>query len=107
VVTKKQEFAMLQSIGMTNAQLMKMIQTEGLSLSIGNLLITLIIGIPASYAGIELLHYFNVDYMHFKFPIWFFLGYVVLIILVPIIVSSVTLHSFKKQTLVERLRIAD
>lgn len=107
VVTRKQEFAMLQSIGMTNAQLTKMIQTEGLSLSVGNLLITLIIGIPASYACVELLRYFSADYMHYKFPIWFFLGYVILIILVPIIVTSVTLHGFKKQSLVERLRIAD
>lgn len=107
VVTRKQEFALLQSIGMSNAQLKKMIQAEGLSLSISNLLITLIIGTPASFAGIELLRYFNADYMHYKFPIWFFLGYVILIIIVPTIVSSVTLHSFKKQSLVERLRIAD
>jgi putative ABC transport system permease protein len=107
VVTRKQEFAMLQSIGMTNGQLMKMIQAEGLLLSLGNLAITLIAGIPVSYAGIELLRYFSADYMHFTFPVWFFLGYVVLILIVPMVVSAVTLQSFKKLSLVERLRIVD
>lgn len=107
VVTRKQEFAMLQSIGMTNKQLMKMTLSEGLLLSLGNLIITIAIGTPFSYAIIELLRYFSADYMHFTFPKFFFLGYVVLIIIVPVIVSTVTLHSFDKQTLVERLGIVD
>jgi len=107
VITRKQEIAMLQSIGMTNGQVMKMIQAEGLLLSLGNLAITLIVGIPVSYSGIELLRYFSADYMHFTFPIWFFLGYVVLIVIVPMVISAITLHSFKKLSLVERLRIVD
>lgn len=107
VVTKKQEFAMLQSIGMTNKQLTKMIQVEGLILSFGNLLITLIFGTPLSYLLIYILRYVDADYMHFHFPIWYFLGYVFLILIVPILVSTLTLHNVKKQTLVERLRITD
>lgn len=107
VLTRKQEFSLLQAIGMTNDQLMKMLQTEGLLLSLGNLVITLIVGVPLSYGGIELLRYFSAEYMHFTFPLWFFLGYVVLIVLVPVIVSGIALNSFKKLTLVERLRIYD
>lgn len=107
VVTRKQEFAMLQSIGMTYKQLMKMIQAEGLLLSLGNLIITLVVGTPVSYAVVELLRYFDADYMHFTFPIWFLMGYVVLIIVLPVVVSTVTLRSFEKQTLVERLGVVD
>jgi putative ABC transport system permease protein len=107
VVTRKQELSMLQSIGMTNGQLMKMIQTEGLLLSLGNLVITLIVGIPVSYGCIELLRYFSVDYMHFTFPIWLFLVYVVVLVVVPLLVSGGTLHNFMKLSLVERLRTVD
>jgi putative ABC transport system permease protein len=107
VVTRKQEFSLLQAIGMTNGQLMNMIQAEGLLLSLGNLIITLIIGVPVSYAVIELLRYFSAEYMHFTFPLWFFIGYVILIVIVPIIVSGIAMKSFKKLSLVERLRIND
>lgn len=107
VVTKKQEFAMLQSIGMTSKQLVKMIQVEGLILSFGNLLITVIIGTPLSYLLVYVMRYFDADYMHFHFPIWYFSGYVILILIVPILVSTFTLHNVKKQTLVERLRMTE
>ncbi len=107
IVTRKQEFSLLQAIGMTNGQLMKMLQAEGLLLSLGNLAITLIVGVPLSYGGIELLRYFSAEYMHFNFPLWFFLGYVVLIVIVPIIVSGIALNNFKRLSLVERLRIND
>ncbi len=107
VVTRKREFSIFQAIGMTNGQLMKMIQVEGLLLSFGNLIITLIVGVPVSYAVIQLLRYFGAGYMHFTFPLWFFLAYVVLIVMIPVIVSGAAQNNFKKQSLVERLRIND
>lgn len=107
IVTRKQEFAMLQSIGMSNRQLKIMIQTEGLLLSLSNLIITLIIGTSLSYVVVELLRNVGADYMHYTFPKWYLIGYIITIIIVPVLVSSVTLHSFHKQTLVERLAIVD
>lgn len=104
IVTRKQEFAMLKSIGMSNKQLNRMIQMEGILLTAGNIGITLLIGTMASIGVIELLRQFGGNYMHFAFPIWFFLGYIILIIAVPIIVSVVAIHMFNKQSLVERLK---
>ena len=104
ILTRGREFAMLQSVGMTRKQLAKMLRMEGLTLSAGNLLITLVIGTAAGYAMIWLLRYFGADYMYFVFPVWFFLGYAVFILLVPVLITEYMVRRFQRQTLVERLR---
>lgn len=107
VVTRKQEFAMLQSIGMTSRQLTQMIQAEGLMLSFGNGLITLIFGSLFGYEMIRLLQHFSADYMHYTFPFWYFLCYIAFIVIVPVVVSHILIQYFKKKSLVERLRESD
>lgn len=104
ILTREREFAMLQSVGMTRKQLVKMLRVEGLTLSAGNLLITLAVGTAAGYAMIWLLRYFGADYMHFGFPVWFFLGYAVFILLVPVLITEYMVRRFRRRTLVERLR---
>ena len=103
ILTRGREFAMLQSVGMTRKQLAKMLRVEGLALSAGNLLITFVLGTAAGYVMIQLLRYFGADYMHFVFPVWFFLGYAVFIVLVPVLITEYMVRRFQKQTLVERL----
>ena len=104
ILTRGREFAMLQSVGMTRKQLAKMLRVEGLTLSAGNLLITLVFGTAAGYLMIWLLRYFGADYMHFVFPVWLFLGYAVFILLVPVLITEYMVRRFRRQTLVERLR---
>lgn len=104
ILTRKREFAMLQSVGMTTKQLFHMIQAEGLMLTAGNLVITLILGTAAGYALVRIMQYFGADYMHFHFPWLMFLGYAVFTAIVPVIVSSVMLRGFRKEALVDRLR---
>ncbi len=104
ILTRDHEFAMLQSVGMTKGQLARMLRMEGLILACGNLLITLVIGTVAGYAMIEILRYFGAEYMHFAFPVWFFLGYAVFIVLVPVLVTEYMVRRFQRQTLVNRLR---
>ena len=105
ILTRDHEFAMLQSVGMTRAQLAKMLRIEGVMLAGGNLAITLTAGTAAGWILIEILRHFGADYMHFTFPIWFFLAYAVFIILVPVLVTEYMVRRFQKQTLVERLRV--
>ena len=59
ILTRKREFAMLQSVGMTTKQLSHMIQIEGLMLTAGNLVITLVFGTAAGYAMVRILQYFG------------------------------------------------
>ena len=104
ILTRDHEFAMLQSVGMTRKQLSRMLRMEALILAGGNLLITLVIGTSAGYAMIGILRYFGAEYMHFVFPGWFFVGYAVFIVLVPVLITEYMVRRFSRQTLVERLR---
>ena len=73
ILTRSHEFAMLQSVGMTRRQLCKMLRMEGLILAAGNLAVSLVLGTAAGYAMIQIMNYFGADYMHFVFPVWYFL----------------------------------
>lgn len=104
ILTRDHEFAMLQSVGMTRKQLSGMLRMEALILAGGNLLITLVIGTSAGYVMIKILRYFGAAYMYFVFPGWFFAGYAVFIVLVPVLITEYMVCRFSRQTLVERLR---
>lgn len=104
ILTRDHEFAMLQSVGMTRKQLSGMLRMEALILAGGNLLITFVIGTSAGYVMIKILRYFGAAYMHFVFPGWFFAGYAVFIVLVPVLITEYMVRRFSRQTLVERLR---
>ena len=95
---------MLQSVGMTTKQLSRMIQMEGLMLTAGNLVITLIFGSAAGYAMVRIMQYFGADYMSFRFPGWLFLGYAVFTAIVPVVVAAIMIRGFQKEALVDRLR---
>ncbi len=107
IVARKQEFAMLESIGMSHRQLNWMVSAEGLILSAGNAVITLSVGTGAGYAGVKVLRELSAEYMHYRFPYWFYLGYIIVLIIVPLVVTWGTLSCFKRQVLTERLRIED
>ncbi|MDO5559685.1 MAG: ABC transporter permease [Oscillospiraceae bacterium] len=103
-MSKKQEFAMLCSIGMTRSQLAKMIQGEGLILAVKNIIITAVAGIPAGFALILLMQNIGADYLHWHLPWMYLLGYAVMIVAAPLIISSVIIRIICKKSLVERLR---
>lgn len=98
---------MLQSVGMSRKQLNRMVCLEGLLLSAGNAVITLIFGTVFGYAGIQIMRELAADYMHYKFPLWFYLGYLLVLVIVPMLVSGIILKGFQKQALTERLRVED
>lgn len=103
-MARKQEFAMLCSIGMSEKQLSKMIMYEGILLAMKNMLITGSIGTAGGYLLILILREIGATYMHWNFPVFYFLGYVAIIIVVPIILSDVIIKIIRKKSLVERLR---
>lgn len=104
ILTRKHEFAMFQSIGMTTGQLSLMIQTEGLILVVVNLIITAIVGSGVGYVLVKGIRSLGADYMHFVFPGWMYLGYAAFTIMVPVVMSAVMTKSFQKEALVDRLR---
>ena len=105
IVTRKQELAMLESIGMRKGQIRKMLLGESLLLVLATVGVTMTIGTLCGYALSTILY--NIGgafYMAFKFPVILALIYAVVLIAVPLIITLVSMHSFSKEALVERLR---
>ncbi len=106
-MSRKQEFAMLCSIGMSGGQLKKMIIGEGLILAVKNIMITAVFGTAAGYAMIQIMREFQATYLHWHFPVWCMLGYIAMVLVVPVLISAVITNILQKKTLVERLREAE
>ena len=103
ILTRKREFAMLQSVGMTGRQLKQMLVYEGLCYSLGAALLSLAIALlmgPLVGSAVENLFWFF-TYRFTILPIFLLLPVFVLLgSLVPLGIY----HRVAKLTIVERLR---
>jgi len=107
VMSRKQEFAMLRSIGMKERQLSQMIISEGLILAVRNIIITSVFGTAAGYVLIYAAKNIGLNYLHWHFPTPYLLGYIMFVIAAPVIISEIIIKILDKKTLVERLREAE
>lgn len=104
IVTKKQELAMLESIGMGKGQIRKMLLGESLLLVLATVGVTMTIGTLCGYVMSNVLYHMGAHYMAFKFPTVFALIYAAILIVVPLLITFVSMRNFSKEALVERLR---
>lgn len=107
IVTRKQELAMLESIGMDKRQTQKMILGESLLLVFVAVGVTMTIGTFCGYLLSNALYQIGAFYMAFRFPVLFAFAYAGVLIVVPLAITFLSLHSFSKESLVERLRGAE
>lgn len=103
ILTRKREFAMLQSIGMTGRQLKTMLVEEGLLYALGSILLALVLSFALQpLAGKVLSNMFWFFSFHFT---WLPITLVAPIFaLFGCIVPMIVYRSVAKQTIVERLR---
>ena len=104
IVTRKQELAMLESIGMSKEQIRKMLLSESLILILATVGVTMTIGTLCGYVLSNMLYNMGAFYMAFRFPVRFALAYVGVLIAVPLAITFVSMKSFSKGALVEHLR---
>ena len=104
IVTRKQELAMLESIGMSKGQIRKMLLGESLLLVGVTVGVTMTVGTLCGYILCHMLRGICAVYMQFRFPFEFALGYDAVLILVPLLITVVSMKSFAREALVERLR---
>ncbi|MCI9173419.1 MAG: ABC transporter permease [Lachnospiraceae bacterium] len=107
IVTRRQELAMLESIGMGKGQIRSMILNESMLLVFITLGVTMTFGTLCGYVLSHLLYKNGAFYMAFRFPAAAAFAYGAVLILVPLFIAAVTLKSFSKEPLVERLRSAE
>lgn len=104
IITRKQELAMLESIGMSKGQLCKMLLGESMLLVLATVGVTMTIGTLCGYGLSHTLYNIGAFYMAFRFPAVLALSYAVVLTAVPLLITIVSMHNFSKETLVERLR---
>lgn len=107
IVTRKQELTMLESIGMSKGQIRKMLLGESLLLVIATVGVTMTVGTLCGYTLSKVLYGMGAFYMAFQFPVVFAFAYAGVLIAVPLIITLVSMKSFSKEALVERLRGAE
>lgn len=108
IITRRHEFATMQSIGMTNRQLRQMMIYEGLYYAIGA---DIIGGICAALIALTVLKgvlnspsmwYFT---LHFTLIPAFIVAFVYLML--ATVIPVIALHFFNKGTVVDRLRTSE
>ena len=107
IVTRKQELAMLESIGMSRGQIQKMLIGESMLLVLVTVGVTMTVGTMCGFALSRALYQIGAFYMKFKFPVVFALAYAGVLTVVPLVITFASLNGFSKETLVERLRGAE
>ena len=107
IVTRKQELAMLESIGMGKGQIRGMLLGESLLLVLATVGVTMTAGTLCGFWLSSLLYQNGAFYMAFRFPTAFALTYAGVLIGVPLLIVFVSLRGFSKEALVERLRGAE
>ncbi|MDD3369514.1 MAG: FtsX-like permease family protein [Lachnospiraceae bacterium] len=103
IVTRQQEFAMLEAIGMTRKQLTWMLILEGTYYALATIGSASILGCLFSITGVKTLSQ-GMWFMRYHFVIWPMLLCFPVLLLLGVAVPWVTMHMEKKESIVERLR---
>ena len=98
---------MLESIGMGKGQIRNMLLYESLFLVFVTVGVTMTVGTLCGYGLSRILYNRGAFYMEFRFPAFFALVYAGVLIFVPLAISVISMRSFSKEALVERLRGAE
>ncbi|WP_270512440.1 ABC transporter permease [Holdemanella biformis] len=105
ITTKKQEYGVLQAVGMTNKQLNLCLQIQGLIFTVGTICVALAAGLPLGYALFSYAKHNGIFGMNvYHVPLIPILVMILLVGILQIVLSCVLSSNLKKETLVERIR---
>lgn len=106
IVNRKKELSMLESIGMEERQVRKMLLWESVLLALPNILITLTCGTLAGFGFISFMQK-SAGYLKYHFPIVAVILYIIGMIGIPMLISFGCLKRQNNISLVERIRNED
>ena len=102
-LSRRQEIGMLQAIGLSKKQLIKMLCYEGMLYSAFATLVTLLLGAGLGFLCVQAVKTMN-PYFYYSFPWLAILLYLAILLIVQFILISYTTGNLKKQSLVEQIR---
>lgn len=103
ILTRKREFAMLQSIGMTTKQLRKMLIAEGLMYTASSGVLSLVLGIGVSALLANTIAK-SLWFFSYQFTLLPLIATIPILLIIGILLTIPVLKSVEKQSIVDRLR---
>lgn len=108
VYARRRELGMLQAIGLSDRQMVKMLQMEGLYYTAGTVILSLGVGNLAGYAAFL---YWKSEGMSgiktYQYPLGPTIILILVILAVQLLLTLLLTKDMKKQSLVDRIRFAD
>ena len=104
--TRKREFSVLESLGMEQRQLKKMLFCENIIQMLPSLILTFSVGTLAGFALIQFLRQ-SATYLQYTFPIMAAIFYLLALLGLPLILTAGCLRTQEKIPLVERIRYVE
>ena len=105
ILTRRREFAMLQSIGMTRKQLKNMLRCEGGCYAILTAIVSVVLSVCCSLLIVRPFSA-NVWFMSFQFVFWPLAIILPILLVLAVLIPMIAYRSTDRQSLVERLREA-
>lgn len=106
IISRKREFAMLQSIGMTNGQLRKTLICEGVSYIVISGAISFVLGSLLAWLILRALNGV-ILFFEYRFQILPFVIMLPLLVLAAVATPVICYRSIQKKSIVERLRVSE
>lgn len=103
IISRRQEFAIIQSIGMTNKQLRKMLIFEGLYYALITLIVVLTIGLPITYLGVNSFAG-QMAFFSYHFTLFPIIICMPVLIVIAVLIPILGFRDIKNASVVERLR---
>lgn len=101
--SRQKEISIMESVGMTERQVKKMLMWEGVFYTVGVLLLTLTAGVGITYAIYQTMNYMGAE---FWFPVLPFVGATAVLFVICIAVPVMAYRKMEKnRSLIERIRI--
>ena len=99
------EIGMMQAIGLSEKQLMKMLQMEGLFYTTGALILSIVFGSLAGYGAFcyaKADGMFNIQYFHY--PVEAMVAMIIIVFSVQVVLVFLIGRSLRKQSMIDRIR---
>lgn len=107
IIARKKEIGMLQAIGLSNTEMRKMLQIEGMYYSITSIIVTMILGIPLGYMAYRFLVSMGATYAVYKLPIVQLSIMSILIILIQLAITYLVQRKLRSGSIIDRIRFND
>lgn len=107
IITRKRELGMLQAIGLSNKQLVRMLQIEGLFYTAGTLGITLTLGNIVGYIAFLVFKNSGASYAVYTYPLIPTIILVLSVLIGQLILTYIVSSNFNKESLIDRVRYSE